>query len=127
MVQNGWRSNRREELEGIAAALEQLALEIREEAAQEPGPETHDGDGVPMPMDVPVLVPAQPQRSAAAEGLRKGLRVRVTVPDRYRGRVGTLVDPRGSHFWNILLDPVDGGVALLIYKKTTSFVAVDND
>jgi hypothetical protein len=52
--------------------------------------------------------------------------VRVTFADKYRGRVGTLVNPRGEHFWNITLDPVDGGVGILIYKKTSSFVVIDD-
>ena len=80
-------------------------------------------------LDVPVLdARFQPQQRAASwRAAERALRVRVIIPDRYLSRTGTLVDRRGNHFWNLLLDPVDGGVALLIYKKTTSFVVVDND
>lgn len=102
------RVNRRDEMVAIAEALEQLALEIREAVGE----------------------PAAASAAAPAEGktpLRAGLRVRVTIADRYKGQVGTIVDQRGTHYWNVRLDALDGGVERVIYKKETSLVVIDGN
>jgi hypothetical protein len=94
--------NRRDELMAIALALERLALEIREAADGGPSDE-------------------RPRR------LQNGQRARITIKDRYRGRTGTIVNahPR-TNFWNIRLDPLDGGVPQVIYKKGTSLDVIDD-
>jgi hypothetical protein len=57
--------------------------------------------------------------------VKVGQRVRITIRDKYYGRYGTIVSPHGTQFWDVRLDPHDGGVTQVIYKKATSFVAVD--
>jgi hypothetical protein len=105
------RSDRYDELVAIAEALEQLALEIRETAEEgTEGPETR--------------APAEP--SPRNPGIGRGTRVRITINDRYRGRIGTVVGRRGTHYWDIQLDALDGGVSQLIYKKPSSFVVIDD-
>lgn len=53
-----------------------------------------------------------------------GVRVRIVVRDFY-GRTGVLTSRRGRLYWNIRLDPRDGEVSKLIYKKETSLRLVD--
>ena len=113
-------AGRHDDLLAVAAALERLALNIREEVDRD----MDDDEDVQEPEEVPVAeaVPVVP-----AAGLRRGQRVRITIEDRYVNQIGTLVDRRGIHFWNILMDAADGGVSCLIYKKESSFaLIIDN-
>jgi hypothetical protein len=102
------RTRRQSEVEAIADLLERLALELRAVA--------RDGaTGTQASTD-----------EKKADELTKGMRVRVTRNDQYRGRVGTLMGRHGRQFWDIRLDALDGGVAQVIYKKPDGF-AVIND
>ena len=96
-------SAKEEELLAMAIGLEQVALGLRELALGR-------DDGEP---------PGGP------EEVKVGQRVRITIRDKYHGRCGTIVSPHGTHLWDIRLDPLDGGVTQVIYKKATSFAAVD--
>lgn len=107
------KTNRDEDLMAVALALERLALEIRE-LVEEPEPSNpRRGQG-----NVPT------EGRADAE-IRVGQKVRITIADRYRGRYGVVVSARGTQYWDIRLDPLDGGVSQVIYKKSTSFVVVN--
>lgn len=100
-------TSREEELLAMAEALEQLAGELRE-----------------MVLDERIPV-SQEKRSPLREKSKvsAGQKVRVTIKDKYRGRYGTIVSRNArKDFWNIRLEPLDGGVAQMIYKKSTSFV-----
>ena len=103
-----WR--RQADLEAIADSLERLALEIRDVTRKESsGAEDGDGGKKEMPT------------------VQKGQRVRITIRGPYRGRTGTIMGPHGTHFWDIKLDPLDGGIAQVIYKKMTSFVVMQDN
>jgi len=52
--------------------------------------------------------------------LEVGDHVRVTIAGPYRHRTGIIVSRRGACFWNIRLDPRDGEIEKVIFKKTTS-------
>jgi hypothetical protein len=97
-------------LEAVAAMLERMALEIRA---------TMSGRTRPTP--------AVPERSGDESVLvwKKGARVRVTIRDRYYGQTGTLLYRRGTIYWDIELDPLDGQVARVIYKKQSSLTLID--
>jgi hypothetical protein len=115
-------AGRHDDLLAVAAALERLALNIREEVDRA----MDDDEDVQEPEEVPVPV-AEAVPVVPAAGLRRGQRVRITIEDRYVNQIGTLVDRRGIHFWNILMDAADGGVSCLIYKKESSFaLIIDN-
>jgi hypothetical protein len=118
------RACRRDEMEAIALALEQLALEIRE--AAEGGNGSDDECHEPLRSSPRRMAR---ERRAPGSGSPRGMvgkRVRVTIADRYRGRVGTIRGKHGSQYWDICLDPLDGGVTQVIYKKPTSFVVIDD-
>ena len=102
------RVTRRSELLAIAAALERLVLELREVA------------------EAPDVEPA-PRQEAPRDSTMVGRRVRITIKGEYKNRLGTIVDKRGTMFWNILLDAADGGVARVIYKMETSFLLIDDN
>ena len=65
--------------------------------------------------------------SCGTARLQGGQRVRITVRDQYYGWYGTLVDRRGTTFWHILMDAVDGRVAHIIYKKDSSLEVVNDN
>jgi hypothetical protein len=88
-----------DELEAIAIALERLALEVRRLAGRQERP------------------PQRRRRVAVEEGQR----VRITIDGPYKGLVGTVTERRGSMYWYIRLDAVDGGLERVIYKMPTSF------
>jgi hypothetical protein len=123
VVDGNMRVSRRDKMMALLTAMEQLILEVREELEDEeervpsaPGERVPDKERVPS---------AHSERVPTAEKpLRRGQRVRITLY-RYRGRVGTIVDRRGKHYWDISLDARDGGAPLLIYKKASSFVVID--
>jgi hypothetical protein len=103
------KEKRKDDLLAVASALERLALAIREEAGQERQGSGESGGAVPN-----------------EPAVRVGQRVRVTIADRYRGRTGTIVSAHGQQFWDIRLDPVDGGISTVIYKKASSFAVIEN-
>ena len=94
----------------MAEALEQLAGELREMVLDER-----------IPAGQEKMSPPREQSKVSV-----GEKVRITIKDKYRGRYGTIVSRNArKDFWNIRLEPMDGGVAQMIYKKSTSFVAVE--
>jgi hypothetical protein len=100
-------------LEAVAAMLERMALEIRA---------TMSSRARPTP-----AVPERNERNVDESVLvwKKGARVRVTIRDRYYGQTGTLLYRRGTLYWDIELDPLDGQVARVIYKKQSSLTLID--
>ena len=127
MVQAREMATMHDDLLAVAVALERMALEIRQEVAFR----VEEEEEGPMPVRPPVAVPvrAVPVQAVpvAAAGLQGGQRVRITVRDQYYGRYGTLVDRRGTKFWHILMDAVDGRVAHIIYKKDSSLEVVNDN
>jgi hypothetical protein len=106
----------REKMLALIVAMEQLTLEMRAELEE-------DQENVPSAQTE--RVPSAGERVPSADRpIRRGQRVRITMY-RYRGRVGTIVDRRGTHYWDITLDATDRSSALLIYKKASSFVVID--
>jgi hypothetical protein len=105
------KNQRQEELLEIARALERLALEIRDAALED---------------DVCMDRPCRETRSPEIKTVAVGQRVRVTIEDQYLHRIGTIVNKRGKQYWYIRLDPLDGEVAQVIFKKATSFVMIDD-
>jgi hypothetical protein len=97
-------------LEAVAAMLERMALEIRATVNRRTS-----------------FTPSASERSSGDSELlwKKGARVRVTIRDRYYGRTGTLMDRRGTMYWDLKLDPLDGQVAQVIYKKQSSLILID--
>lgn len=89
-------------LEQVAVMLERLALEIR-------GARPHTKVS---PTEEPV-------------GWHRGAVVRVTIRDRYYGRIGRLMGRRGRCFWDLRLEPRDGETARVIYKKQSSLSLVE--
>lgn len=88
----------------VVASLGRLALELRRVAGQ--------------PRESPSRRPC---------GVEEGQRVRVTIGGPYQGLVGTVTGKRGSMFWYIRLDAVDGCVERVIYKMPTSFKIIDDN
>jgi ribosomal protein L21E len=97
-------------LEAVAAMLERLALEIRSTVEQRSS----------------CMPTAREQSDGEAELLwTKGARVRVTIRDRYYGRTGTLLGRRGKLYWDFKIDPLDGEVAKVIFKKQSSLTLIN--
>jgi hypothetical protein len=92
-----------EQLERLTEAMRRLLLEVEgAQAREEGGPDRECG------------------------GLQTGHRVRVILRrDRDRGRVGTIVGPRGTQYWNIMLDGTAEVPAKLIYKRGESLSRVE--
>jgi hypothetical protein len=103
-------TRRADELLAAARVLDHLADELRQMAL---GGESSDE----------LSTAASTRTSLSVE---VGRRVRITIRDKYYGRSGVVVSGKGRCFWDIRLDPVDGGVAQVIYKKASSFGCVED-
>jgi hypothetical protein len=99
-----------EDLEALADRLEKIVLEVREMARNR----SRDKSPRPPP-------------PAEKKGARVGRRVRITVRDKYYGHCGTILGSHGWLFWDIRLDPLDGGAPQVIYKKASSFLVIDDN
>lgn len=96
--------DRVDELLAVAEALERLALDVRRVAGE-----------------------AQPAPRRKKGSVRIGQRVRITIDGPYKGRMGIVTLKRGSMFWYIRMDAVDGGVERVIYKMASSFSIINDN
>jgi hypothetical protein len=102
---------RRGELQDVAEMLDVLAREVRRMMRE-------DDDATLTTIGVTV------SDASVEELYESGKRVRVIVRDKYFGRVGTLISPRGKQYWNVKLEGRDGEVDKLIFKKQSSLVLI---
>lgn len=64
--------------------------------------------------------------SARSSAIRVGSRVKIIIRGKWHGRVGQIISPHGTQFWNIRLDRLEGEpMSFIIHKKTSSLELLD--
>jgi hypothetical protein len=70
--------------------------------------------------------PARQRPSAPVKGPRVGQRVRIVRKDAYHQMTGEILGRRGTMFWYIRLDAVDGQIGRVIYKTADGFKSISD-
>ena len=111
----------------ILAEMEELVGEARRGAAAAAAVDERNGEKKEEDAKPEENCRMEERKRRATGGKRKkpkvqaGCRVMVIVRDKYRGRVGTVMDRRGSMFWNVRLDEGKRGERVqTIYKMSSS-------